>query len=284
MKQKIVNIGNIQVANNLPSVLFGGMNVLESRDLAMHVCEHYVRVTEKLGIPYVFKASFDKANRSSIASYRGLGFEESMTIFQDIKNSFGVGIMTDVHEVDQVKIVANIVDVLQLPAFLARQTDLISAMAKTGSVINVKKPQFLSPNQVGNIVHKFSKGGNENVILCDRGVSFGYDNIIVDMLGFNIMKRVSKNNPVIFDVTHSLQYRSPMSQTSNGRRSQVCELARAGLAVGIAGLFIEAHPCPSKAKCDGASALPLDQLEPFLVQMKAIDDLVKSFTNIDTSH
>ncbi|VFP80529.1 3-deoxy-8-phosphooctulonate synthase [Candidatus Erwinia haradaeae] len=283
MKHKIVNIGNIQVANNLPSVLFGGMNVLESRDLAMYVCEHSLRVTEKLGIPYIFKASFDKANRSSISSYRGLGFEESMTIFQDIKNSFGVKIMTDVHEVDQVKIVASIADVLQLPAFLARQTDLISAMAKTGSVINVKKPQFLSPYQVGNIVNKFSQKGNENVILCERGVSFGYDNLVVDMLGFNIMKQASKNNPVIFDVTHSLQYRSPMSKTSSGRRSQVCELARAGLAVGIAGLFIEAHPCPSRAKCDGASALPLDQLKPFLVQIKAIDDLVKSFDDIDTS-
>ncbi|VFP86290.1 3-deoxy-8-phosphooctulonate synthase [Candidatus Erwinia haradaeae] len=284
MKHKIVNIGNIKVANDLPSVLFGGMNILESRDLAMYVCEHYLRVTEKLGISYVFKASFDKANRSSISSYRGLGFEESMTIFQDIKNSFGVEIMTDVHEIDQVKIVSSIVDVLQLPAFLARQTDLISAMAKTNLVINVKKPQFISPDQVGNIVHKFSQGGNEKVILCDRGVSFGYDNLVVDMLGFNIMKQASKNHPVIFDVTHSLQYRSPMSTISNGRRSQVCELARAGLAVGIAGLFIEAHPCPSQAKCDGASALPLNQLEPLLVQLKAIDDLVKSFDDIDTSH
>ncbi|VFP83166.1 3-deoxy-8-phosphooctulonate synthase [Candidatus Erwinia haradaeae] len=283
MKHKIVNIGHIKVSNNLPSVLFGGMNVLESRDLAMKVCEHYVMVTEKLKMPYVFKASFDKANRSSMNSYRGLGLEEGMSIFQDIKKNFEVKIMTDVHEISQVQTVANIVDVIQLPAFLARQTDLIDAMAKTGSVINVKKPQFISPWQIGNIINNFAQGGNEKIILCDRGVSFGYDNLVVDMLGFNIMKKVSNNHPIIFDVTHSLQCRDPMSMVSSGRRSQISELARAGIAVGIAGLFIEAHPCPSQAKCDGPSALPLDKLEPFLVQIQAIDDLVKSFPDLDTS-
>ncbi|VFP84327.1 2-dehydro-3-deoxyphosphooctonate aldolase [Candidatus Erwinia haradaeae] len=283
MKDKIVNIGHIQVSNHLPSVLFGGMNVLESRDLAMTICEHYVRVTDKLKIPYVFKASFDKANRSSVNSYRGLGLEEGMKIFQDIKKSFAVKIMTDVHDISQVQTVANVVDVIQLPAFLARQTDLIDAMAKTGSIINVKKPQFMSPWQIGNIIDKFAQGGNEKILLCDRGVNFGYDNLVVDMLGFNVMKQVSNNHPIIFDVTHSLQYRHPMSTVSSGRRSQISELARAGLAVGIAGLFIEAHPCPSQAKCDGPSALPLDKLEPFLVQMQAIDDLVKSFPDLNTS-
>ncbi|STR53585.1 2-Keto-3-deoxy-D-manno-octulosonate-8-phosphate synthase [Klebsiella oxytoca] len=189
MKQKVVSIGDINVANDLPFVLFGGMNVLESRDLAMRICEHYVTVTQKLGIPYVFKASFDKANRSSIHSYRGPGLEEGMKIFQELKQTFGVKIITDVHEASQAQPVADVVDVIQLPAFLARQTDLVEAMAKTGAVINVKKPQFVSPGQMGNIVDKFIEGGNDKVILCDRGANFGYDNLVVDMLGFGVMKK-----------------------------------------------------------------------------------------------
>lgn len=191
MKQKVVSIGDINVANDLPFVLFGGMNVLESRDLAMRICEHYVTVTQKLGIPYVFKASFDKANRSSIHSYRGPGLEEGMKIFQELKQTFGVKIITDVHEASQAQPVADVVDVIQLPAFLARQTDLVEAMAKTGAVINVKKPQFVSPGQMGNIVDKFIEGGNDKVILCDRGANFGYDNLVVDMLGFGVMKKAS---------------------------------------------------------------------------------------------
>ncbi|MGM3192352.1 3-deoxy-8-phosphooctulonate synthase [Dickeya dadantii subsp. dieffenbachiae] len=284
MNNKVVNIGDIPVANSLPFVLFGGMNVLESRDLAMRICEHYVTVTQKLGIPYVFKASFDKANRSSIHSYRGPGLEAGMKIFQELKQTFGVKIITDVHEPQQAQPVSEVVDVIQLPAFLARQTDLVEAMAKTGAVINIKKPQFISPGQVGNIVDKFREGGNEQVILCDRGSNFGYDNLVVDMLGFNVMKQVSQGAPVIFDVTHALQCRDPFGAASGGRRAQVAELARAGMAVGIAGLFIEAHPEPNSAMCDGPSALSLVKLEPFLQQMKAIDELVKSFPELDTSN
>ncbi|WP_434525050.1 3-deoxy-8-phosphooctulonate synthase [Photorhabdus asymbiotica] len=283
MQQKVVNIGDIKVANDLPFVLFGGMNVLESRDLAMSICEHYVTVTQKLGIPYVFKASFDKANRSSIHSYRGPGLEEGMKIFQELKKQFGVKIITDVHEPAQAQPVAEVVDVIQLPAFLARQTDLVEAMARTGAVINVKKPQFISPGQMGNIVEKFKEGGNDQVILCDRGSNFGYDNLVVDMLGFNVMAQATGGYPVIFDVTHSLQCRDPFGAASGGRRAQVAELARAGMAVGIAGLFLEAHPDPANARCDGPSALPLAKLEPFLIQMKAIDDVVKSFPELDTS-
>lgn len=282
IKQKKVKIGEITVANDLPFVLFGGMNVLESRDLAMKVCEHYVTVTDKLKIPYVFKASFDKANRSSVHSFRGPGLEEGMKIFQELKQQFGVKIITDVHTEAQCQPVADVVDVIQLPAFLARQTDLIVAMAKTGAVINVKKPQFISPSQMGNIVEKFEEAGNDKIILCDRGSCFGYDNLVVDMLGFNIMKKASNGSPVIFDVTHSLQCRDPMGAASGGRRGQVTELARSGMAVGLAGLFLESHPDPSNAKCDGPSALPLAKLEPFLKQMKAIDELVKSFEEIDT--
>ncbi|PXZ06253.1 3-deoxy-8-phosphooctulonate synthase [Gilliamella apicola] len=284
MKQKKVKVGNITVANDLPFVLFGGMNVLESRDLAMKICEHYVTVTDKLNIPYIFKASFDKANRSSVHSYRGPGLEEGMKIFQELKQQFGVKIITDVHTEEQCQPVADVVDVIQLPAFLARQTDLVVAMAKTGAVINVKKPQFVSPGQMGNIVEKFEEAGNDQVILCDRGSCFGYDNLVVDMLGFNVMKKVSHGSPVIFDVTHALQCRDPMGAASGGRRGQVTELARSGMAVGIAGLFLESHPDPSHAKCDGPSALPLAKLEPFLQQMKAIDELVKSFAELDTEN
>ncbi len=271
----------IKVDNAAPFVLFGGINVLESRDLAMKSCEEYVRVTQKLGIPYVFKASFDKANRSSIHSYRGPGLEEGMRIFEEVKKTFNVPVITDVHEVHQAAIVAEVADVLQLPAFLARQTDLVVALAKTGRVINIKKPQFLSPSQMLNIVEKFKEAGNEQLILCDRGTCFGYDNLVVDMLGFGVMKKVCQNLPIIFDVTHALQQRDPGGAASGGRREQVADLARAGMGVGLAGLFLEAHPDPKSAKCDGPSALPLDKLEPFLAQLKQLDDLVKSFAPLD---
>lgn len=284
MHNKVVKIGNIEVANNKPFVLFAGLNVLESRDLAMQVCEHFVKITDKLNIPYVFKSSFDKANRSSIHSYRGPGMEEGLKIFAELKKAFGVKVITDVHEIHQAKPVAEVVDVIQLPAFLARQTDLVEAMARTGAVINVKKPQFLSPGQMGNIVDKFEECGNDKIILCDRGTNFGYDNLVVDTLGFNIMKKVSKGSPVILDATHALQCRDPFGAASGGRRGQVAELSRAGLAVGLAGLFIESHPNPDKALCDGPSALPLSKVEPFLQQMKALDDLVKSFPELNTEN
>jgi len=278
LKKNIITISNrIITSNSAPFTLFGGINVLESKDFALKTCAEYVRITQKLGIPYVFKASFDKANRSSIHSYRGPGLEEGLRIFEAVKAEFGVPMLTDVHESWQAQPVAEVVDILQLPAFLARQTDLVVALAKTGRIINIKKPQFLSPSQVINIVDKFKEAGNEQLILCDRGTCFGYDNLVVDMLGFGVMKKVCNDLPIIFDVTHSLQQRDAMGAASGGRRAQVLELARAGMAVGLAGLFLEAHPNPDQAKCDGPSALPLDQLEPFLTQIKAVDDLVKSF-------
>jgi len=280
-ENKVVKIGDISVANNLPFVLFGGINVLESEELALTACEKYVEVTEKLGIPFVFKASWDKANRSSIHSFRGLGLEKGISIFERLKKEFGVKIITDVHETDQIAPLAEVVDVLQLPAFLARQTDLVKALAESGKVINVKKPQFISPSQISNIVEKFEESGNGNIILCERGATFGYDNLVVDMLGFGVMMKASKGAPVIFDVTHSLQCRDPSGAASGGRRQQEAELARAGMAVGLAGLFLEAHPNPDEAKCDGPSALPLDKLEPFLIQIEQIDDLVKSFDELN---
>ncbi|OHX10330.1 3-deoxy-8-phosphooctulonate synthase [Chromobacterium sphagni] len=274
---------SINVGNQAPFTLFGGINVLESRDLALRSAEEYVRVTQKLGIPYVFKGSFDKANRSSIHSYRGPGLEEGMKILQAVKDAFGVPVITDVHEPWQAAPVAEVADILQLPAFLARQTDLVVALAKTGRVINIKKPQFMSPPQIQNVVEKFVEAGNEQLILCDRGTCLGYDNLVVDMLGFGVMKKVTGNRPVIFDVTHSLQQREAGAAASGGRREQVAELARAGMAVGLAGLFLEAHPDPAQAKCDGPSALPLHLLEPFLADLKALDDLIKSFAPLQVS-
>ena len=267
----------IVCGNDAPFVLFGGINVLESKDLALRAAEEYVRVTTKLGIPYVFKGSYDKANRSSIHSYRGPGLDEGLKILQAVKDTFGVPVISDVHSPEECPAAAEVIDVLQLPAFLARQTDLVVAIAKTGRVVNIKKPQFLSPSQMANICEKFREAGNDQLILCDRGTCMGYDNLVVDMLGFAVMKKTTADAPVIFDVTHSLQQRASGAAASGGRRAQVAELARSGLALGLAGLFLEAHPNPDKALCDGPSALPLDQLEPFLVQMKAIDDLVKSF-------
>lgn len=271
----------IHVGNERPLVVFGGINVLESLDLALRTCEEFVRITQGLSMPYVFKASFDKANRSSIHSFRGPGLDEGLRMLERVKTTFGVPILTDVHEPWQADIVAKTVDVLQLPAFLARQTDMVVAMAKTGCVINIKKPQFLSPTQVSFIVEKFREAGNEQLILCDRGTCFGYDNLVVDMLGFGVMKRSCPGVPIIFDVTHSLQQRDPTSATSGGRRKQILELARAGIAVGLGGIFLEVHPDPSIAKCDGPSALPITVLKPFLSQLKELDDLVKSLQPIE---
>lgn len=272
---------NIAVANDRPFVLFGGINVLEDLDSTLRAAEHYVEVTQKLGIPYVFKASFDKANRSSIKSFRGVGLDEGLRIFAEVKARFGCPVITDVHEVEQAVSVAEVVNVLQIPAFLARQTDLVVAIAKTGRAVNIKKPQFLSPSQIKHITAKLLEAGNDQLILCERGSQFGYDNLVVDMLGFREMIEASGGYPAIFDVTHSLQRRDAGGEASGGRRRQVVELARAGMAVGLAGLFLEAHEDPDHARCDGPSALPLDKLEPFLAQIKVLDDIVKAFPVMD---
>jgi len=277
--QKTLSVAGIDIGNTRPFVLFGGMNVLESRDLALTVAEKYVEVCAKLGIPYVFKASFDKANRSSITSFRGPGLDAGLKIFEEIKTTFNVPVITDVHEPWQAAPVSAVCDIIQLPAFLSRQTDLVVAMAKTGAVINIKKAQFLAPQEMGHILRKCEEAGNQRLILCERGSSFGYNNLVVDMLGFGIMKQFGY--PVFFDVTHALQMPGGRADSAGGRRQQVVELARAGLSQGLAGLFLEAHPEPDQAKCDGPCALPLDKLEPFLAQMKAIDDLVKQLPPLE---
>ena len=276
-----VTVANIPIGNRNAMTLIGGMNVIESRDLALRVAETFVSVTQELEIPYIFKASFDKANRSSIHSFRGPGLDEGLKVLSDVKTEFGVPVITDVHEVSQALPTAEVCDVLQVPAFLARQTDLIAAVAATDAAINVKKPQFMSPPQVKNLVEKLRECGNSRVLLCERGSCFGYDNLVVDMLGIRTMRESSDDAPVIFDVTHALQIRDAAANVSGGRRSQVAELGRSGLAVGIAGLFLEAHSDPDNAKCDGPSALPLDHLRDFLTQMKAVDDLVKGMPDLE---
>ena len=275
-----VQLGNITFANDQHFVLLGGVNVLEDMDFALDCAGHYKTVCERLGIPLVFKASYDKANRSSIHSFRGPGLEEGLTILQAVKETHGIPVITDVHTPEEAVAAAAVADIIQLPAFLARQTDLVTAMANTGSVINIKKPQFLSPEQMANIVEKFKECGNDQLLLCERGSNFGYDNLVVDMLGFGVMKQTCHDIPLIFDVTHALQCRDPGGAASGGRRSQVLDLARSGMAVGLAGLFLEAHPKPKQARCDGPSALPLELLEPFLTQVKAIDDLVKGMPKL----
>ena len=275
-EHRAVEVAGRTFANDQPMVLIGGINVFESAELAMESAAEFVRVCDQLSLPYVFKASFDKANRSSIHSFRGPGLEAGLKILADVKSTHNVPVLTDVHTPEQAAPVAEICDILQLPAFLARQTDLVEAMARTGAAINIKKPQFLSPEQMANVVEKFRECGNDQLMVCERGSNFGYDNLVVDMLGFEVMSQATSGCPLIFDVTHSLQRRDPGEAASGGRRDQVLKLAKAGVAVGIAGLFLEAHPNPDEALCDGPSALPLAKLEPFLEQVKAVDALVKS--------
>ena len=279
--QKTIPVNDISLCNENSFVLIGGLNVLETKDLALKVAETFREVTSRLQIPYIFKASFDKANRSSMDSFRGPGMEEGLRILEEVKQAFEIPILTDIHEPQQAEPAAEVADVLQLPAFLSRQTDLVSAFAKTKAVINIKKAQFLSPEEMGNIIKKFEVSGNKKLILCERGTSFGYNNLVVDMLGFKVMKKFGY--PLVFDVTHSLQIPGGLGNSAAGRRESILELGLAGLSQKIAGLFLEAHPDPDKALCDGPSALRLDQLEPFLEQMKAVDELVKSFETLDTA-
>jgi len=279
--QKIIQVRDVKLSNENSFALVGGLNVLESESVALQVAETFRSITDKLRIPYIFKASFDKANRSSIDSFRGPGLDEGLQILEKIKSEFDVPILTDIHEPYQAAPAADVADVLQLPAFLSRQTDLIVAAAKTGAAINIKKAQFLAPEEMSNILQKCESSGNDRLILCERGTSFGYNNLVVDMLGFSVMK--SFGYPVLFDVTHALQRPGGMGDAAAGRRETVRELALAGMSQKIAGLFLEAHPEPEQALCDGPCALRLNQLEPFLQQMKEMDDLVKSFETLDTA-
>lgn len=269
-----IKLRDFTIGNDENLSLMGGMNVLESRDLAMNVAEEFVKASEALNINYIFKGSYDKANRSSINSFRGPGLEEGLKILQEIRDTFNIPVITDIHEPDQAKPVSEICEIVQIPAFLARQTDLVTAAAQTNSVIQFKKPQFLSAPEMKNTIEKCISAGNDKITLCERGNSFGYNNLIVDTLNFQILKNLSK--PVIFDVTHSLQLPGGLGNAAGGRREFLLSLAKAGISQGIAGLFLEAHPNPDEAKCDGPCALKLDMVKPFLKQIKELDDFIKS--------
>ena len=270
-----VSVNKLKIGNSNPFTLIAGLNVLESDKVIEQVITHCIEVTKKLSIPYIFKASYDKANRSSVDSYRGPGVDEGLRILSNLKKEFNVPIISDVHTVEEVSKASEVLDIIQIPAFLSRQTDLIKEAASTKLPINIKKGQFMAPEDTKNIINKCEHFGNKQIMICERGSSFGYNNLVVDMLGMVQLKE--SNYPVIFDVTHSLQRPGSLGDKTDGRGSNVLDLARSGMALGLAGLFLETHPDPEKALCDGPCALRIDLLEDFLVQIKAMDDLVKSF-------
>ncbi|KUP05559.1 2-dehydro-3-deoxyphosphooctonate aldolase [Bacillus coahuilensis m2-6] len=269
---KIIIRDDIALGNDLPFVLFGGPCVIEGRDRTMFIAEKIKEITTKLNIPYVFKASFDKANRSSSSSYRGKGIEDGLEVLAEIKNTYDVPIITDIHESYQAKKVAEVADVLQIPAFLCRQTDLLLAAGESGAVVNVKKGQFMAPWDMGNVVNKLKETGNERIALTERGTTFGYNNLVVDMRSLEIMKNEA---PVIFDATHSVQIPGGNGTSSGGNREFVSPLARAATSIGVAGLFMEIHDNPEEALSDGPNMIPLNQLEELLKKLKAFDQLNK---------
>ena len=279
MKSREINIRDLTISNDKPFTLIAGLNVLESKDLADEVIEECISVTKELEIPFIFKSSFDKANRSSIESYRGPGVEKGLEILADLKLKHKVPVLSDVHTQEQVEMSTTVLDVIQIPAFLCRQTDLLSSVADTGLPMNIKKGQFLSPHEIENIVNKILFFKNENILICERGTSFGYNNLVVDMVGISQLKTYSF--PVIFDVTHSLQQPGGLGDKSGGRRQHVLNLAKSAISLGLAGLFVEVHPDPKNAKCDGPCALPLNLLKDFLMQLKKLDDLVKTLPHLE---
>ena len=273
MTQKI-KVSDFEISNSKKLTVIAGLNVLENDELTFKVADELKAIVESKGNPFIFKASFDKANRSSVDSYRGPGLDEGLRTFSELKR-LGYNLITDVHEINQVKKIADVVDIIQIPAFLCRQTDLIKEVCETGKPINVKKGQFLSPNQMENIISKCNSFGNNQILLCERGTSFGYDNLVVDMLGISKLKTFK--SPVIFDVTHSLQLPGQGQTSAGGRAEQAVDLAKAGVALGIAGIFIEVHPDPKNALCDGPSATSLDKFENLLDEVNKVDNAVKDF-------
>ena len=268
-----LTLNNSKIGNQEPMTLMGGVNVLESELIAMTVAEQFAKAASDFNVNWIFKGSFDKANRSSISSYRGPGMGEGLKILEKIKNTFDVPIITDIHESSQANPVAEICDILQIPAFLCRQTDLVTAAAQTNRIIQFKKPQFLSAPEMRNVIEKCEEAGNNQIILCERGNSFGYNNLVVDMLNFQIMKNF--NVPVIFDATHSLQLPGGLGSAAGGRREFLLPLAKAGISQGIAGLFLEAHPSPDEAKCDGPCAIAADTIYSVISELSALDSFIK---------
>ena len=271
---KILKLEDFTIGNEEPMTLMGGVNVLESESVVMTVAEKFAETTSNLNINWIFKGSFDKANRSSISSFRGPGLDEGLKMLEKVKSEFNTPVITDIHEPSQADSVSKVCDVIQIPAFLCRQTDLVIAAANTKKIIQFKKPQFLSAPEMKNVIEKCRQAGNENITLCERGNSFGYNNLVVDMLNFQIMKDLGV--PVIFDATHSLQLPGGLGNAAGGRREYLLPLAKAGLSQGIAGLFIEAHPDPDLAKCDGPCAISTDEIPAVLSQLSELDDFIKN--------
>ncbi len=272
---KHVTTGNVTFGNDLPFALIAGPCQMESRDHAMMMAEKMKVITDRLGIPYIFKTSFDKANRSSLKGVRGIGLEKALKVFEEVKATFGCPVLTDVHTEEQCGLAAQVVDVLQIPAFLCRQTDLLIAAAKTGKVVNVKKGQFLAPWDMKNVVDKVVESGNERVMMTERGASFGYNTLVVDMRGLAIMAE-QNGYPVIFDATHAVQQPGGMGSSSGGQRQYVSTLARAAVAVGVAGLFMETHQDPDNAPSDGPCMMRLDAMEETLKKLQAYDAVTKA--------
>jgi len=268
-----VQLNNRKISNRDPAIVIAGMNVIESEELCISVAGELKNICERNNVDFIFKASYDKANRSSIDSFRGPGIDQGLKILKTVKDEFNVPIISDIHEPSQAEAAAEVLDVIQIPAFLSRQTDLIKAACETEKVINVKKAQFLSPAQMMNIIEKCNHFGNENILLCERGSIFGYDNLIVDFLGIDEIKKIA---PTILDITHSLQLPGGKGKSADGRSSQAKILGTAAAAIGLAGFFIEVHPSPENALCDGASATRLSEFESLLLELKKFDELSKS--------
>ncbi len=278
---KVVKAGSISIANNLPFVLIAGPCALESRDVAFRCAESLIKTTNELRIPFIFKSSFDKANRTSLNARRGVPMGEALKIFRELKEKFGCLIVTDVHESQQCSEVSEVVDILQIPAFLCRQTDLLIAAAKTGKVIEIKKGQFLAPWDMENVYKKVTMSGNENVLLCERGTCFGYNRLVSDMRSLQVMKNFGY--PVVFDATHSVQEPGGLGGASGGNRDFVESLARSAMSIGVAALYIETHFDPKNAFSDGPNMVPLHVVKDFLITMKKFDELAKSTPYQDMS-
>lgn len=274
----MIEVDNIKIGNNLPFILIAGPCVVESRDSTLFTAEKIVEITSKHNIPYIFKSSYKKANRTSISSFTGIGDEEALKIIEEVKSKFKIPTLTDVHSVDEVRLAAEVVDVLQIPAFLCRQTELLVEAGKTGKTVNIKKGQFLAPDEMKYPADKIASTGNQKILLTERGTTFGYHNLVVDMRSLVIMKKLGY--PVIMDATHAVQIPG-VGGKSGGAREFIPYLAKAAITIGIAGLFLETHPEPSKALSDADSQLPLKFLEDLLIQVKEIDILVKGFNELD---
>lgn len=277
MATKEIVLGSLRLGGANPLFLIAGPCVIESEAHALSMAEHVAKIAADAGVPYIFKASYDKANRSSGKAFRGPGMPEGLRILAKIKRELGLPILTDIHEPAQAAPVAEVADILQIPAFLARQTDLLLAAAKTGRTVNVKKAQFLSPWDMGNVAEKIASAGNHNIILTERGASFGYNNLVVDMRSFPVMQKFGY--PVVYDVTHSIQLPGGQGHASGGQPEFIEPLARAGVSTGVDGIFLETHDNPAEALSDGANALPLAQLPQLLARLKELSSLVRKWRN-----